>query len=1036
MTLLLRIRPLVKIRRHPYIQLPLIRHTSTKFFLENDSIDHNTYPNTQYVQPQDEQQIILKNIMTSRKPVLNPRGLYDRITDRTSRKFNTLNYEDFNRETIGSFDEICRINNNTCPTIGSIVEYIDEPNNTVSIGIVLREAQSKFNENYNKLVVLSVDNIIESVAPSSVTFHLNQVLKSDYVESFKILENRFDALYKGRSEIISILKEFISSSLQMSQELNPQLEIFYAQYSSQYTINSISLIDFIESLRLSESLIVKIHQSYFHQCVLLMSLHILMVNSPNFMVPSFNVFNRQSNIIHQFSNQLPKGSDYFVNSEYNCLVIDKFLNNCSNPEEFVKCNSFLTKLLKDQVGDKAKSLDDINLYFNIWEGRHYKYIIDVLKFLIIHPQPSLMTMVEGFDVFKNQLPLSPAKIYQFLHDLHVYDNGTKSIETATATATNPLLSANVLGKHNHNALSITSMRQLMSSSSIPTTNLSDYFTHLRNQKSYYTDHIIYGLPIKLNNGGSTILKESVLAISIEKINSRKYSINIHIPDIVTKISPNSNIIKHITSNSSNMKSLKNNLSSIFGSLDWNGLKFNNQNIDHTVSGDEYSYSNASDIFTRSTRAMDRLNNINKVPTTCLTISFEYNTFHSNPFSNLEEKISFSFDSLALNCIKNIPANDLEDCLSGKADSSSPFRLFTRPFRQSSNPEKPKLLSKEDIHNVCFIFNIMKRHFKFRNHEGASSIVTGGGNEEFPKSEFFINEIEKFVGNLTATYCQYHQVPIITHQQSIILDQDNQVLNSKLGGGEDDNALVSHNNTFLPSFLADTYYQTLISRDELGHVSLSANIIGSNYLSRSQFVVNSGKNSRNVPLGMKNGYVKLCNVFEDFEVFINQLQILNYIQSHASTAFMNKSSDRLNHIEFINKFSYLKGLGYNLNGTMEPSVLNIQIKKLSLAQTWSNYINHHLNSFATLKRLEYGLLHTNELSETTPTYECVITYPGYRINDINARLVRGFCKELGLEVEIVISETSNSSIGSLVMCDKVMYLDPVGGQCILRQVETF
>ncbi|KAK6463109.1 hypothetical protein DFJ63DRAFT_104330 [Scheffersomyces coipomensis] len=1042
--LLSRLRPKVRIRRFNY-HLNLIRHNSTRFFLETQSITNhpqdsditnNDHVNKDYFEPKDESQIKLKRILTSRVPLLNPKLHYQQISK--SYVPQPLNYDDFDHEPEHSYEQLISHNTNNPPVVGSIIEYVNPATNSISSGVVLREAQSKFNENYNKLIVLTSENIIESVSPVSVTFQLYEVLNPEWINSFNILDNRFDATLPGRSLITNILNEFIKKSLIYSKDIEPQFNIVFGQYALSHTITPISLLEIIESLRLSESLLTEIDQSYYHQCMLLMSIHMTLVNSPMWLVPNLNMLNRSSNVINHFSNQIIKGSDYFVNSEYNAVMINKFIQNCENEILFIESNKFLNQLYHDQANGKRKSLEDLNLYFNIWEGRHHKFIIDVLKFTIIYPHQSLLSLIGKFDVFKSQIPITPTKIYNFLNELNIYEDGLNGRHDPT----HPLLSSNVMGEVDLDGLATSSPNQLMPSNNIEQYNSKDpqdYFQHLRKSKVYYPDHTIYGIPYKTKVDSE--LKESILAVSLEKINSRKYLINIHIPDIMTKISPDSAIIKSITSSSANMKvmdaSKQDSDHGIFGTLKLDQFKFKNQNISEQTDNEWVS---ASDLIPQTT--LDRIRNLNqKDGTTCLTISFLYNSYESNPFTDLQNKVTYSFDSLSSVCIKNISWNELEECLKGKSETSKAFRLFTRPFVQSTEDRKLKLLNNDDIHNVCFIHNILKTHIKLRNLEGASikepttslgeNLSNGDNGESLPRSKFFVSEIEKFVGNLTASYCQYFEIPILTQEQNLVLDKSDDILNQSSSKVDpEDNALVTHHNTLLPSFYADTYYQTLLSRDINGYVSVPANIIARNYLQKSAILVNSGKNARHIPLGLNNGFVDLCNTFQDFESVVNQLQILNHIQSQANISFVQNSQSQ---ISLIDKFSYLKGLGYNLNGPMGPSVLNAQLRKIKNSQIMIDHLRSSFKSFNALKQLEKSL-QTTQPSDIT--YTCYVTHKGYRIDDINSHLVRGFCKELDLEVDILVAETSQISIGSTLQCDKVMYLDPTGGQCILKQIEGF
>ena len=62
--------------------------------------------------------------------------------------------------------------------------------------------------------------------------------------------------------------------------------------------------------------------------------------------------------------------------------------------------------------------------------------------------------------------------------------------------------------------------------------------------------------------------------------------------------------------------------------------------------------------------------------TCMTISFQFNSYEPEPFKYFENKISVSFDSISNLNVKILDKELLEKCLSGKLETSL-FKLLRR-----------------------------------------------------------------------------------------------------------------------------------------------------------------------------------------------------------------------------------------------------------------------------------------------------------------------------------------------------------------------
>ncbi|KAK6458892.1 ADC synthase [Scheffersomyces xylosifermentans] len=990
-------------------------------------------------------QIKLKEILTSKSPIID---IYDIYRKRTPSTFH-FDEQYCTYSPYANFGEIVNNNESMVPCVGSIVEYLHPFKDEVSIGVVIREAQSKFNENYNKLVVLSFDNELSYVSPQICSLHFYKVINQDWLKTLNILENRFNESYEPRNYIVQILNHFVSQSIVLTHSIAPQFDIVHSQYSLPQNLSCISSIEIIESLKLSESILAKIDQSYYQQTLLLMGIHLNLVKSPKWIIPSIYTMNRISNLVYgAHSNELVPIPTYLVNSIANSHAIDKFCDSTKNEVGIKVLDKFLNSLLREQTSSKSRSFEELNHYINIWEGSTYKYLIEVLKLTVVYPHPTLTRELAKFSLFHGKIT-SPDTIYKVLSDLKIYNNSKNQLSDI-------YLSANLAGRNKLSALATSSMNEIeptLNSDFLHSSKLVDKFPHLRKSQMFYQDQIVYGLPMSNYESASG----SFMGISLEKLNSRKYVINIHIPDVITKVAPNSNLFSSIASNAASVRSFSNLIDTIPNGLFSNKLldqlKFKNQNLGESSSeilqvGD---LALANPQFQSKPASED---------TTCLTLSFTYNTYEGNPFSNVASKVKISFDSLSTVPIKCLSWSQLEDCLNGQSEIS-PFRLFRSSAKRLTNPSSTELkLSSDDSHSINFIFNVMKSHFKIRNLNGSSqlppaivketddasslskslSITNKDSKHEkiitkinleakeqqmnYSNSKFFINELDNFAANMASTYCDSNEIPILTQYQDMLQPANQPGPIEREESSDEDCVLISHNNKLLPDYKADSYFQTLLSRDADGFVSMPASYIGRNYLNNERIGIYSGDNSRHVPRGLSKGYTNVSGAVEHFMALLNQLQLVNHIQLQTINQAMLASDRKFNISE---RFSYLKRYGYNLNGPLTPNTLNEQVVKITNGNRLVKYLGTRQKVFWTLKMLEQKLLEEDfldsENENSSTSYECILTDVGSVIEDSKCRLSKAYCTDLDIELTVMSPTRKRFTIGAVVKCDKVAYLDP-------------
>lgn len=858
-----------------------------------------------------------------------------------------------------SFSEIIQNSLLNPPNVGSIIEYIDHESNTPKLGAVIQQPLSKFHENYSKNLVLSVDNNLEYISTSSITFHASNVITTNLEP---VLESRFNPRFEQRLHIVLFLQQFAKEAALASQTIQPHMEIAYAQFAHSHSITNITLDHLVRSFRLSPLMFQKQNASYLSRTLLLFALHIHMFNNPASYLLVSSILPTSNIVSYNCSTALCRPQKYFVNSIANMDAISRF------EKEFdlsaLRFNSFLQDIHHQQLSAAtSRNQTEMNFFLDLWEGKEFKFLIEVLKFSVVYPHSKITTLLSQLPVFQT---VTLASLLKFLLDIKVYDEKT-----------DPFLSANFVGEPLLSQLSANSVKDL---TNVPMPDafvdrkLQDYFPHLR-KRSYYHDLVIYGLPSETGH--------CEVAISCEKLNSRKYRINIHVPDVVTKLPPSGSIFEALSR------------APITSSLLGRPL-FRDEILKH-LAFQEQLWNDKADFYTvglselfPQTKPKDSFNK----QQTCLTLSFVYNTFESSPFQNLDGKFSFSFDSLDHVQIKPLSWDTLENCLLARGDVL-PFTLF----RRGKKPE-PSKLSDEDTHNIRFIYNIMKTHFKVRNIGLASNRdpnVVNRRSETLAVS--FIEELDNFMGHMTSKYCATNSIPILSHCQDELEHLEEEVP-------------VAHNNALLPTYNANSYEQTLLARDRNGYVSEAASIIGRNWLGFSSTEVSSDSNLRHVRRGIIGGYVNMMKSLRNYESILNQFQILSSIQMRHTNSLLH--SDRAKHL------SGLKSMGYNVNGPLSYSSLGEELIKIETSSAMCDLASRWTRHYWELQRLQ---------ESTADQYECIITDPGHLASDLSARVAGAFCVELGIEVNVILPPDIEAIVGSQKFCT-VSYVQPVTGICAM------
>lgn len=900
----------------------------------------------------DELQLEVASAMARRKPFLDPWAVQPKIVGAAPLEKRL--------ETPTAWSEVANIEG--APETGAMVEFHNVENDNADLGIVVAPAQLRFNQHYNRCIVLTASNELTRVHPQDMTLVTSPVVDPSWVHSLQILPNRFDETHRGRLLLVDTVCHFWHHAHSF---LVKDLAAVHANVCSEHHANAVFLSTVVKLLpRPAVS-------SRFDQAAYMYKVHLEMANDPaRWMVPACTPWKQPSNTVYEHcTNDTPKRFCYFANPASSMEHLAAFLQSPEQGAAFVELARELTM--------EKRLYDDLVVHLSVLEKKHL-HALAALKHAVLYPHPKLTAL----------LLQSPRDIYSMLTEIGLYDNHKNPL-------TDIVLSAGLAGEALPSQLAAATPKdlrpsplELASARMVASGFAEDKFPHLRTQRTYYKGHIVYALP-------SDGLHQ--LAVSIEKVNSRKYLVHIHVPDVAARIHPASTVFEEMARH-------RHSLSALRPLLDDDAIELLAKNMRQELS---FKASAQQDFLSVG----DTLAQREQPHQTCMTVSFEYHTYDASPLLDVSGRVSVSFDRLSNTQVKALDWTSLNEVLSGAFEPRilSNFRLFNR----RKQPETIGL-TEADSHDINLISSILQAHLMARNrmsatvaHEHELSIslrrklrfsgeqlvtdveAKAGGNA---KAVAFCHEAKAFVGHLVSLFCAKESIPVFGLSQGLVETF------------EDDEVFVSHSNKLLPNFHGLSYFQTLMARDETGRVSLPAFLINSNYLARPSLGLAFEPHTQ---LGLPHGLVDVTDAMYSMASYWNQLQLL--LHTHAKHAFQEK------YFQLIRRFSHLRSLGYALHGPLDEQTLQCQLRKMQEAAAGARYIVGVHRRYWALKALEQSL---DDFSAT-----CIVTR---KRGDKTLAL----CKEYGVEVEVEVWD--DAAIGAVLQCDKVLYLDVASGMCVMRQ----
>lgn len=903
---------------------------------------------------------------------------------------------------------------------------------------MIKPPQSRFNENHNKLTVLSLENRLVSVYAQDISFHAYRVLDPACPAFAHVLYHRYDQNNHHRCLIMGTLRWLLLLSNSYTATVDENLRITYPHVAMSKQTNATSLRTLAELMRTPQL------PSYFHQTAFLYCIHRRMAADPARWLVSLCIRHNDTNIgSFGYSNELPPPFIYMANSTANFNAFSDFRGYSA--DQLAHLSDLLSRMASD-----ARDYDDIAVDFSVGSAARYRSFLKCIAFALVYPHPDIMAAVARVPELHHCS--TPSELFHFFSKhVGIFNNAKNPLSDV-------VLSALVVAgpKRAHLAVSDTkeldaSPTQTLSHSECLPNPPSDYFPHLRASKSYYHDHTVYILP--------KVSGLSRVAVSLEKINSRKHIVNIHVPDVATRIRPSSTLYDQLNTFVSSFRSV----APLACDQMW--LVFHSRFIDDLSLSPTGSsgFLGVADLGDDVASAPPKEP---KGPKTCMTVSFEYHTFAPNPLHAPADNVSVTFDNMDGIHVKELSLDELEQIVTGKLEPSilSPFKLFNRRHSLLQQQNQQQNLSPEDIHNVGFIYNVMKSHLKVRNLAGASTpnpaviqrnatrhlrystqpglesdiqtvVEVPGIDSAHANAMLMVNEILWFCGSLVSSFCLRERIPVIRTFQEILpeaeageageaAEAENSPGSSSgiptsensPAGRSPDLVYIAHESSIWPNYHGSQYHHTLFARDPNGYVSVAAKIVGNNFIGPSRYTVDSA--DYDVVHGLENGSVEVTSAVEDFRSYFNQLQMLAHCHQqkiHNADSFL----------QVVVANAPFKGLGFPVNGPLPLVYLDAQIQRVREADGASRWWSQWSRRYWALVSVEQQIARDEPVAFT-----CYVTrFTGDQ--DEVSKIATAWCVELAVEVDVVIETGLDLAIGACLCAHHIKHLDPIAGQCLMQ-----
>ncbi|KAM9890860.1 hypothetical protein OXX79_011133 [Metschnikowia pulcherrima] len=1008
-------------RSKPLYRIQCRLRNTARFFAPNEA-DAETDISTGIIKSEDFE---AGNFLPlTKKPFLDPNSFYPEVEITDSTILDAVLQITY--EPVKSWSEICTTNMTCTAQIGSFIEFIHD--DEIQFGVVLREPHTRFNPYHNRMIVLTLHNELVKVYPQDITFSMHRVLDEESISPHYVLTNRFNETYAPRAKLVQVLHQFMALVAEMRTSTSQYLEAAHSNLASDDKVSPVCLSDLA---KFTQALDQTPLPSYFHQSAFLMALRMDMCSDASrWIVPGCVSTERVTNLsISKSSNTVPPPPVMFATPVAVFTDVQSFMQySDAQMSEF-------NKLLKALI-DSPMNYDDLVLQFEIWEAKRFRSGLKAMMYAVVYPHPQILHKLSQMSILGPSAPSSES-IFSFLKKIGLYDNPQNPL-------TDPLMSAGLLGKVRRNILIASSSKDLETSTLHHSASVEanknkfvDKFTHLRKSRSFFYDTTAYILPGLQSN----------MAISMEEINSRRFLINVHVADVASRLSPSSNTFAKWSASNAFLENSFN-----IADLDKTSL------LPHEATRNMFFNKTRpkphKDYFMVGDHSSERAYTSNSETQTCMTITFEYNSYLDDPMTSLSDTVRISFDELHGFQFKKFDESLLEKSLTGKLEPSLLGKLKLFKHKESKTTTEETVLDPDDHYHLNFLYNVLRRHFEARNRSYAVNLKQGSRPRDVKKTiiasedsdmitsnvslvqetikhekiEFFVSETKILAGRLVSEFAARNNIPVF-YESKELLDQEE-------AGTVNDEVLIKHNNMLLPDFSASSYSQIPYGRDVSGHLSTPAFLFACNFVGLS--MVNTNAATENAPLGLRKGLVNVVDATESMKAYINQLQLLQHVHfTHTANNQLYKNA---------HKFSHLRSLGYSLHGALSKATIDAYSAKIMACSIGSEYFAARQRRYWVLKAVEQNPQEFCEL-------RCVITHisrdidmfsgnedledsisskgpEGILLSHSHAQTVRAYCEELGMEVDLVIGCESGVMVGSEKTAAGIVHANAATGEIVL------
>ncbi|ANZ75474.1 BA75_02100T0 [Komagataella pastoris] len=870
--------------------------------------------------------------------------------------------------------------------MGSLVEFIVD--DEVRVGVVIKPPLGHFKTNLVSLEVLTAEGKIIETTQSRITLHIPNFIDASFL--YRIENDKTYTEYQQVQYALISLIHFTSHGLEITMHRINAFAIPYSHLSNRDECNAVSVLKVAQIL--PESVFPT---SILRPYSLILASHIHMTNEPLY----WQVHTNQD-IVSRISTS---NWDVNINSSRTVYI--------ANSREMVQTLRQVQKLSNSELKDFRNFINGSisrSSERKSYMLKKYRTILNFLKHFIVYPHDQLKSTVS--QILKQTLlektdlkDIDQKYIYDSVQSLDIPYEGVLSDNFIP----DPYLSATMMGqlKEGLHATTLTDIKGVNPHSTKETlTNKpwTDKLHEIREYQHKATESTtasknlkVYALPSRyLSDIGYSEYSE--FAVSLEKINSRKWIFNVHIPDIVSFIAPDSQFFENLVNKEQPLI----------------GIHPKAEYVKQRLTYENFQLCNGSNHFIPTdwipSFALRPVSS--QISLNCLTLSFIYSPHEMN-----WDSVRVEYKTDKISNVKKVSVEDLVDSLT----NGSGFSLFQQQEKTNLSSEDKEVLS--DFQN-CLISKRLSSHkngsidtfmekvqpvvsVHHTENKTTTEISMLKSSTENTFLDLFIKDVDYLTSDLLGSYSSKHGLPIFTRTQLRKKDVASEYLRQTEGQPIEDGRTIESKRSVLPDYTATSYEQLIMERGFNGDISMTAYVSALQYLLPPQLQLTSGQN---VKLGMKNGRVRFLGCFQSLEVLTNHYQLLKI---------------HINEFEQFRELIDIKGY-YSRNLSQISNKLTIQDiqTKVETCTMFLSWLETRNRRFWILQWLKAKTRQSTELI----FYKCIILDTCR-----HPHVARAYCVELDIEVQMVLQPGMEAVAGDRLIMTSILYISPIEGILVMR-----